>query len=363
MIAISALFLRPGRVGGVEHMFKNLLEGIASQVRSDLPVLVVNDVVGEDLRPFGYPMVSVGPAGNRFVHETLKVPRMGLGATAILYPNYFTPPTRAASRVITVVHDLQYRRFPSYFSARKRLFLNTAIRSTMSRAEVVVAISEAARLELLDAFPNRRERDVVAIHNPVSWDRFGGDGVTHGPPTPYLLAVAAHYPHKNIDVLLRAFALARDKLAGHRLVLVGQTAAAMGTGRLVDLPSVIRECNLGESVVTTGYISDIQLGRLYRGASAFVLPSSYEGFGMPAVEALGFRVPVITSRDAALVEVTRGLACYVDRPTNVSDLAETIVAVVSDPAGHQPSVRAAAALRDAYSPTTAARRYLKVLSS
>src|SRR5690606_13070144 len=110
---------------------------------------------------------------------------------------------------------------------------------------------------------------------------------------PKVLSVSAHWPHKNIATLLRAFRRLQDRTGddGPELVLVGQLAPNLVSNRnATDLEAVVEQLGL-RNVRVTGHIDDEALGEEYRSASLFVFPSLFEGFGMPPVEALGMGVP------------------------------------------------------------------------
>jgi glycosyltransferase involved in cell wall biosynthesis len=141
-------------------------------------------------------------------------------------------------------------------------------------------------------------------------------------------------------------------------VIVGQCAAKLvSTDDKGQLDRAIEEAGIAHDVLRLGYVRDEDVGALYRDALAFVFPSLFEGFGMPAVEALGFGLPVITTRCAALPETTLGFARYVKDPLDAEELADTLVRVASCPAENRPSAEQVAAIRDAYNPVAVASRY------
>ena len=121
------------------------------------------------------------------------------------------------------------------------------------------------------------------------------------------------------------------------------------------------ELGLQERVVITGFASDAQLGALYRGASTFVLPSLFEGFGMPAAEALALRAPVVVSDLPVLREITRGGAHYLEDPRSVGELAERLSGVLDDVEAARPSRELAEEIRVHYAPITIARRYYELM--
>lgn len=366
-LLVTAHFVFAGRVGGAEHMLYNLLRGLqmsgtalevlcAAEDNLDPEFVAGLRAGGGELRACG------GGDGIRFIAEQRACLRGGLQGDAILFPNYFVPPVvpRRLGRVVTIMHDLQYRHFPSYFSAKKRAWLAAAQGFAMRRADKVVAISNFVREDLLRQFGSRFERKLVTIPNPISWERFGDDDAAAPPlDRPYILSVAAQYGHKNLDVLLRAFAVVARADPDLLLVLCGQDYAALRgvPAARSGLGALLAELGLERRVRTTGYVSDRALGSWYRHARMFAFPSLFEGFGMPAVEALGFGLPTLTTRRTALPEVTMGLAAQVDDPGSVGEWADRMLAISRDPAPYRPQPHAVRALRATYAPARVGALY------
>jgi glycosyltransferase involved in cell wall biosynthesis len=113
--------------------------------------------------------------------------------------------------------------------------------------------------------------------------------------------------------------------------------------------------------VTTGFISDEQLGALYRGADLFVLPSLFEGFGMPPIEAMSLGTPALVSDIPPLREITLGYAHYLADPTDAAGMAGHIQSIVEQGAAAKPTSEAVARLRRTFAPSTIAAQYLDVL--
>ena len=141
---------------------------------------------------------------------------------------------------------------------------------------------------------------------------------------PYLLAVGDLRPKKNLLRLVEAFRALRREGLEHRLVLVGVDG---GEGARV------RAAAEGQPVQLTGYVDDVRLDALMRGADALVHPSLYEGFGLVLVEAMVRGVPVVAARATALPETGGDAAEYFD-PLDVGDMAAAIGRVVGDRARH-----------------------------
>lgn len=370
-LLISGHFVFTKRVGGAEFMFYNLLRGLwLNDVHFDLlcssPENLDPDFVAELSLHEGSRIVRSGGAGPRFIAEQTTCLNGSRRSQAILFPNYFTPPVVPArlGRIVTIIHDFQYRYFPEFFSAGKRIWLRWAHELTFRRADAVVAISESVRQDAIRFHGARAAKKMIVIPNPVSWERFG---TAEGPhplgQRPYVLTVASHYPHKNLAVLVRAFSLVAKRVPDLSLVLVGTPSAelkgVMSTeDRIGELASSLR---LGDRVRFTGNVNDEELGRLYRHAALFAFPSLFEGFGMPPVEALGFGVPTLTTKCASLPEVTLGKANYVERPQDVEEWASRIEAAVLHPERFRVPTETTRVLRERYSPKLIGNKYAGVL--
>jgi glycosyltransferase involved in cell wall biosynthesis len=356
-IAISAEFIRPGRVGGAEQAVHALVRGIDAARRPTDTIRVIGSegIVGglrtESPRRF---------ARSRFVQETASLRHVGREADVCYFPNYFTPPVPAGCRVVTTIFDSQFRHFPDNFSLQKRAWLRVAHRVTLKRASMVTTGSEWARQELLEANGDKFADRVVAIPLPVDWAAL--DGIRAQRSRPYVLAVASHYAHKNLETLVRSFRLVRQAVGDVELVLVGQLSDQLiGIRRASSVREVIAAECLEAHVTVTGHLPAADLGALYRGAELFVFPSTYEGFGLPPVEALGFGLPVITTRCASLPEVTLGLAEYVNDPYDVEELAHLMVAQLESP--RPPSPQEVEAVRATYEPSTIGGSMIELFDS
>ena len=366
-INVAAHFVFAGRVGGAEHMLYNLLRGMWKS--ADVTVLCaaasnLNADFAQEVRNSAR-LREVGGKGSRFLAEQ----RACLAATtvgdAILFPNYFVPPLtpRRLGRVVTVLHDMQYRHFPQYFAPKKRAWLRAAHALAFRKADNVVAISSFVRDDALRWLGQGFADKITVIPNAIEWTRFGSSLGSRRPfDGRYVLSVAAQYPHKNLETLVRAFAQVARQQSDLHLVLCGQDYGALrgvANSRAGLLP-LGRELGIADRLHLTGYVDDATLGAWYRGASLFAFPSVFEGFGMPPVEALGFGLPVLTTSATALPEVTHGLAHYVDDPFSVAEWASKLVEMLANPNRHRPSEDEITALRSFYHPDRIAQQYLNL---
>ena len=195
---------------------------------------------------------------------------------------------------------------------RDRVLLNADIVGAR-RAAAVIAVSATTKRDLV-CHLGLDEHRVHVVHNGVDHKTFR-PVLEAGYEFPYVLFVGSEHPRKNLLGLLRAFShLVRERaFADLRLVKVGAAGGGEAPFRERTLRA-IDELGLRHRVVLTGRIPDDRLAGLYSGASCFVLPSLYEGFGLPPLEAMACGCPVVVSRAGALPEVVADAGLIVESP-------------------------------------------------
>jgi len=375
-VAILAVYKRHQWAGGAYSFQENLLRGLAELRTSQPPAerLDVTVFIGSDGIPWTdeqFAFRRIRDRGGRWPVET----RVGMwdsrGYDGVLFPNTFTPPVVAARRAVTVIHDLQYLNLPEYWPLAKRIWMRTCHEVTLRRCDTVVAISEWVKGDILKHYGERWESRIRVISNPISFERLNqpaDQDFSRG--RPYLLCTGVDRPPKNFATLIRAFAKFRERSPEYCLVLAGQLRKddrawqrrdASVTEKLPSAGDLVEALGLTNHVVITGYIPDAQLGALYRGASLFVLPSLFEGFGMPAVEALVMGTPTLISDLPVLREVTNGGAHYIADPKNHEQMADEIRQVLAMGDAARPSIRLRDELRQQFAPLTIARQYASAL--
>jgi glycosyltransferase involved in cell wall biosynthesis len=206
-------------------------------------------------------------------------------------------PLHCPCPAVLTVHDLSFERDPSVMSRADRLVFRTVVPRSARRAARVIAVSERTRADLVELYGIPADRIVVTPHgvDPV----FRPDGAPAGD---YLLFVGAVQQRKDPLAALRA---AED--AGLRLVVVGPPKD----------PALADELHRrGASV--RGWVAKEELAELYRGAAALLLPTRYEGFGLPVLEAMATGTPVVATPDAAVREVAGDAAVYAE-PGELAD--------------------------------------------
>jgi glycosyltransferase involved in cell wall biosynthesis len=366
-VIVSGHFIYRGRVGGAEHMTYNLVRGMdAAGTEISFICSSRNNLAPEFVLESATTcrrIIECGGSGSRFLAEQIACLDYRISGNSILFPNYYVPPLVPSrlGHVAVVIHDFQYRHYPEFFSAKKRAWLRLAHTWAFERADTVILISDFVRRDAIRLYGSRAERSVV-IPNPVSWDHFGSIRGKHPfGGRPYILSVAAHYAHKRLDVLIKAFEILSAKHPDLLLVLTGQLAANLvgvkfGRVRLLEL---IKTLGISERIRVMGYVEPLKLGDVYHHAAAFAFPSVFEGFGMPAVEALGFGIPTLATRCTAIPEITLGLASYVKDAGDVNEWADRLRVMIEAP---RLPTKAVDSIRQKYNPPSIAEKYLEVMA-
>lgn len=150
------------------------------------------------------------------------------------------------------------------------------------------------------------------------------------PNTPFILHVGVLEKRKNLPRLVRAFAAALPEIgAQYRLVLVGPNGPKQDMDDSANIKKAIEENQVGEQVILTGKVTDHELPAFYGRAALYALPTLYEGFGMPALEAFSHHLPLVASNTTSIPEVVGDAALLID-PENVEEIEQAIIQVLSD---------------------------------
>jgi glycosyltransferase involved in cell wall biosynthesis len=224
--------------------------------------------------------------------------------------------------LVVILHELQHRVYPLFFSDDQRLFRERHMQQVARTADRIVCVSEYVRQTLLSFFPSTSERAVTIPHGLLHSFADSADAVLDRVGlrnTAYLLYPANFWLHKNHSRLFEALAIYRRCATdGLRLVCTG---APNKTMRALE-QEALRELGPGV-VVFAGYLDEGEFTALLDGCAALIYPSLYEGFGMPVLEAMARGKPVLCSNATSLPEVADGAAEYFD-PNDVPDIARAI---------------------------------------
>lgn len=272
------------------------------------------------------------PAHHRFERLTLAL-ELAPCRLDLLHSPDFIPPLNGRYRSVITVHDLAFLRYPQFLTAAARRYYNGQIAAAVARADTIIAVSEATRADLLEMLRVPAEKVTVIPEaageqfRPVPPAEIAQLSKERGLPTGYILFVGTIEPRKNIGGLLRAYAYLRTLLPdAPPLVIVG------GRGWLdEEIFALYEALNLQQWVIWYGPADPADLPALYSGAAVFCLPSFYEGFGLPPLEAMACGTPVVVSNRSALPEVV-GEAGVLVNPDDVEEIAEALRRVLTDSA-------------------------------
>lgn len=244
------------------------------------------------------------------------------------FPNFIRPPMRHGCRTVVTIHDLSFLRFPETMEAKNFRYQNAQIRETVRRADVIITDAAAIADEVAERLDVPRDK-VHPIHLgldqavPPSTQDVARVRAAAGLDRPYLLHVGTLEPRKNHLFLFDVF----EALSGFDgdLVIAGM--------RGWKCEEILRRIEANPRIRYLEYVPDEDLPGLYAGASAFVYPSLYEGFGFPPLEALSCGTPVVSSPEGSLAEVLGDAAVVVpvfDRDAWGTAL-ESLLAAPPDP--------------------------------
>jgi glycosyltransferase involved in cell wall biosynthesis len=245
-----------------------------------------------DLVPEGVEPIEL-PARFQEVRMALTLPRLLRRLRPAVAHFQHALPLACPCPAVVTVHDLSFERDPSLMGRKDRLIFRRVVPRAASRAARVLAVSERTRADLESLYGIPAEKIVVTL-NAVDPAFTPGNG-RHGD---YLLFVGAIQARKR--PLVAADAAAR---LGRRLVVVGPEKE----------PELARELER-RGVELRGYVGKPELAELYRGAAALLLPSRYEGFGLPVLEAMACGTPVVAAPEPALREVAGDAALFAEDP-------------------------------------------------
>lgn len=244
----------------------------------------------------------------------------------VLWSPANTGPLLVKNQIVTM-HDISPLDHPEWYSPIFVAWYRLMMPRLAKQAKKIITDSDFSKQRILDRF-NIRSEKVIVIPCGVDHTRFrtySDEEIAkikekYDLPQTYLLAVGSLNPRKNLSTLFKAWEKIYDVSNAVQLVVVGTTGKAFRSLLLDNFPAQVR---------FLGFIQDYDLPLLYAGASCFIFPSSYEGFGLPVLEAMAVGVPVIASNATSIPEVI-GDAGIQFNPMDVEKLASGIMQILND---------------------------------
>jgi glycosyltransferase involved in cell wall biosynthesis len=299
-IGVNALYLLPGAVGGTEIYLRNLLGALADIDSENQYIVFTNRETGAELVP-ARPNFAHAPQPVRATFRPARIlwEQFALPFAAhkhrltVLFNPGFTAPLQCGCPMVTVFHDLQHKRHPEYFRWFDLPFWDFFVWASARKSRGAIAVSQATA----DDLERYYGRSAQVIHHGVERELFEIAHRRH--PKDYLLCVSTTHPHKNLERLLRVHAQMKN---APKLILTGVRGFAAKE----------IESFAGDTVDIAGWVPREDLYRLYRAALGFIYPSTFEGFGMPVLEAMAAGVPVACSDIPPLREIARSTVHFFD---------------------------------------------------
>jgi glycosyltransferase involved in cell wall biosynthesis len=299
-IGVNALYLIPGGVGGTEIYLRNLLKALAKIDRVNQYFVFTNRETDGDLVPQRVNFVEVKqpiraafrPA--RILWEQLVLPfSANRRKLNVLFNTGYTAPLACDCPMVTLFHDLQHKRHPEFFRWFDLPFWRFFLWAAAKRSSGLIASSEATRGDIRKYY----NADSEVIHLGVEQEFF--EVAKNRQPRDYLLCVSTSHPHKNLERLLRVYG--QDKTLPPLILTGVRGFAAKQIEKLAT-----------SNVRIAGWIPREKLYELYRGARGFIYPSTFEGFGLPVLEAMAAGVPVACSDIPPLREIAGDTVRFFD---------------------------------------------------
>lgn len=331
-VGLNLLYLVPGKVGGVEVFGREMINALASIGDQATDYIVFTSLDAADLRSMEQDRIRVlvlpfhaNRRTVRYFWEQFILPFLAWREKVdVLHSLSYVGPVLCPTPTILTVHDANASAVGATMTWYRRFGLYTLSRIASRTSDLVTTVSQFSRQELIRWYKLNpasvrvilcgpgRQAEPAAETSPLPIS-----GIGNGEP--YIAAIGGGYPHKNISRLLEAFVRIKDQVP-HKLVIIGKLApnAHEALSRLGS-----------DRIVLAGYVSDEQLRETIRLSDLFVMPSLYEGFGLPVLEAQLQCVPVACSNRGSLPEVVGQSALLFD-PENVEEIAKVMVQCVRD---------------------------------
>ena len=377
-IAIDLLWLRPGKVGGTESYIRNLLDGFMKLEEDfDFTLLVSLDNANtfrkyEEDKRYHLLVADIRSENiaKRILWQNFFQNRLlcKYGFHKCFEPVYCKPWFNGGIQYTCVIHDLQALHYPEYHPFHEVAYSRLCWRMDVINAARIVAISNWVRLDIEKKY---HRKNIQVIYNPILVkeneiaDFEYLQKKYNIEPKRFFYTVSQMIPHKNLQTLLGVMEQIVGEKSGQEQDRFGNGVDGLPDKLLIsgvngnaaeELKKQIRDKNLQDAVILTGFISNEERNSLYQNCHTFLFPSVFEGFGMPPVEAMLFKTRVITTKCASIPEVTQGKALYVENPYDISEWIRKILGENEQKVREQGTIDFGI-----YAPELIAKQYLALL--
>ncbi len=264
------------------------------------------------------------------LREQWEIARLAREADLLHCPHYNIP-YFYRGRLVVTIHDLTHLARADFVPNRAaHYYARFMLKAAARHARQVITVSQFSKKSICETLDAPEEKvHVISYGVPQRILQNSPANLSLADKLkvrkPYVLFVGALKPHKNVQAMLRAFALLPEQLKiSHQLVVAGKLDTSYPA-----LSELSRELSLDDQVVFTGHVKDNELCALYAEAKVFVLPSLNEGYGLPVLEAMAYGVPVVVSNTSSLPEVAGNAGILVD-PRDDQSIAKALEGVLGD---------------------------------
>jgi glycosyltransferase involved in cell wall biosynthesis len=342
-IGINALFFQSRTTGSAQYMI-HLLDALAHiDQQNEYILLGPRPVKQTDQHSFPYQVHPVPSFAARneniekVIWEQLTAPNAARNAGVDLYHvPYFAPPLFPHTPTIATIHDVIPMRLPAYQLGGKVKAYMKLVSYAAHRATMVITVSQHAKQDMIDALkiPPERIRVIYEAagdeYHPITDPEILAEArARYGISERYIFYLGGLDQRKNVPQLIHAFAHLYAQIGDSHLQLVISGNPDKQRGPLFPDPRPIAaDLGMSEQIIFR-FIEDEDKPAIYSGASLFVFPSLYEGFGLPPLEAMGCGAPVVCSNRTSLPEVVGDAAISID-PEDTQALTEAMHQILTN---------------------------------
>ncbi len=253
----------------------------------------------------------------------------------LFYSPYYKIPFFKSCKTISAILDLMYLQYEEYskkINPLARLYYFTFGRMLAQRADSILTCSEYSKKDVVDLYKVKADKikviplSISDVFSPETDEKIITEAKQKfGIDSPYILYVGNFKPHKNVKRIIRAFKNLTKEFRELKLVLAGPKEYMYS-----ELNTLVKEFSLKNKVIFTGKIMDKKTQKsLYCAAEVFIMPSFYEGFGLPPVEAMACGTAVVASNCTSIPEVVKDAGLLVD-PYHINEMTEAIRRLLKD---------------------------------
>lgn len=350
MIYVNARFLTR-KLTGVDRFAIEICRQLIRMRPGEFCLVTPHDIVQKDIAAeLGAKVIG---RSKGYLWEQFTLPRyLHKQGCPLLLNLCSIAPVLYGNNVVTL-HDITWVRYPDTFSWKFRFFYNCFVPTICRRARHIFTVSEFSREEIASHFSLDRNR-ITVLYNAVN-DKFIPATSSNGSGN-YFLAVSSAKANKNFGAIIKAYGIYDSGKSNCRLLIIGDMESKVF--RRIGL----KQMSGNPRIKLLGRVSDAELVDYYRGAAAFIFPSFYEGFGLPALEAQACGAPVISSNTSSLPEVLGDSALFCS-PDSPDAIAGAMKALSEDDGMRQDLIRRGFRNVKRYSWAASAKKCLEILSS